>query len=148
MSLSIRPLIENDHAQWLSLWQAYLDFFPTTLADEVIQETWRRLVSRPDMQALGAFDEAGNLVGFAHILIHPNTWNIGECCYLEDLFVDSAHRRQGIARQLIEAVYAAAEARNCNRVYWITAAENQTAQALYDQLAAQTGMLQYRKDFA
>ncbi len=117
MSLSIRPLIENDHAQWLSLWQAYLDFFPTTLADEVIQETWRRLVGRPDMQALGAFDEAGNLVGFAHILIHPNTWNIGECCYLEDLFVDSAHRRKGITRQLIEAVYTAAEAKNCNRAY-------------------------------
>ena len=100
------------------------------------------------MQVLGAFDEAGNLVGFAHIVIHPNTWNKEERCNMEDLFVDPAHRRQGLARQLIEAVYAEAEARNCSRVYWITASENQTAQALYDQLAAQTGMLQYRKDFA
>ncbi len=148
MNISIRPLVDNDYQRWLPLWQNYLAFYHAVLADEVTQETWRRLTRRPDMQALGAFDDAGRLLGFAHLVMHPNTWNIGECCYLEDLFVDPACRRKGIARKLIEAVYKAAEERNCNRVYWVTAEENQTAQALYDQLAYQTGMLQYRKDFA
>ena len=146
MNISIRTLHEDDYAQWLTLWQAYLEFYQTKLADEVTQETWRRLIGRPDMQALGAFDEAGRLAGFAHIVIHPNTWNVTDCCYLEDLFTDPAFRRQGVARRLIEAVYAAAEERSCNRVYWVTAPENHTAQTLYNRLARQTGMLQYRKD--
>lgn len=100
-----------------------------------------------DVKGFGAFDADNRLVGFVHIVIHPNTWNISKCCYLEDLFVDAGYRRQGVARSLIEAVYRFAEADGLNRVYWVTDKHNLAAQSLYNQIARQTDMVQYRKDF-
>ncbi len=98
------------------------------------------------MHAFGAFDDSGSLKAFAHIVQHPNTWNISECVYLEDLFVTSDARRQGFARALIEAVYAFAKRQQCHRVYWVTAKDNANAQALYQQLAQETGMVQFQHD--
>ena len=45
------------------------------------------------------------LVGITHVVLHPNTWNTTECCYLEDLYVSDAVRGQGVGRALIEQVY-------------------------------------------
>lgn len=38
----IRPVTADDHAAWLPLWQAYLRFYETALADEVSAVTWQR----------------------------------------------------------------------------------------------------------
>jgi GNAT superfamily N-acetyltransferase len=41
-----------------------------------------------------------------NIVFHRGTWTIGNFCYLEDLFVAPNARNRGVARALIEAVYA------------------------------------------
>lgn len=147
MSVTVRPLSPGDEAEWLPLWQAYLDFNRTALSSETTAATWQRIIRSADIKGFGAFDADNRLAGFAHIVIHPNTWNISKCCYLEDLFVDAGCRRQGAARSLIEAVYRFAQAEGFNRVYWITDAGNAAALALYNQMANQTATVQYRKDF-
>ncbi|MDO1564120.1 GNAT family N-acetyltransferase [Neisseria sp. MVDL20-010259] len=147
MTISIRPLHEEHAEAWRALWQAYLAFYQTELSADVSDHTWRQIVHNENIKGLAAFDNQGRMLGFAHIVLHPNTWNTTDCCYLEDLFVDSRYRWLGVARSLIEAVYRLAEQHNCNRVYWVTAQDNHAAQALYHQVARQTGMVQYRKDF-
>lgn len=87
-------------------------------------------------------------MGFVHTVLHPHTWPTADYCYLEDLFVDESARRQGVARSLIEAVYAEAARRCCNRVYWVTQSGNHAAQALYTQLARQIDMIQFCHDMA
>ncbi len=143
----IRLLNENDFSKWLPLWQSYLGFYQAGLSEEVTLHTWQGLISRPNMRAFGAFNEQGDLLGFVHIVIHPNTWNITECCYLEDLFVAHQARRQGIAKQLIEAVYQFAQDNHCHRVYWVTDESNTSAQTLYEQCATRMKLVQYRKSF-
>ena len=86
------------------------------------------------------------LVGITHVVLHPNTWNTTECCYLEDLYVSEAVRGRGVGRALIEQVYEFANEKNCNRVYWTTQEDNATARKLYDAIAIKTDMVQYRKD--
>ena len=86
------------------------------------------------------------LVGITHVILHPNTWNTTECCYLEDLYVSEVVRGRGVGRALIEQVYEFANEKNCNRVYWTTQEDNATARKLYDVIATQTDMVQYRKD--
>ena len=54
---------------------------------------------------------------------------------------------QGVGRQLIEYVYCFANEKQCNRVYWVTQEGNTPARALYDTLASQTDMVQYRTNF-
>lgn len=145
-NINIRPLAAADQAAWHALWQQYLDFYHTGLPENISRHTWQRLLNHPQMYGWGAFDVSGSLLGFAHAVQHPNTWHIGECLYLEDLFVLPAARRHGIARRLIEAAYAHAAAAGCNRVYWVTDSDNHTAQALYRQLARQSDVVLFRHD--
>lgn len=140
----VRLLQAQDFNAWQVLWSSYLDFYGTHLSDGVTQSTWNRLTTRADMVALGCFDDDRRLLGFAHLLLHPNTWNIGDCCYLEDLFVSPEARRQGIAKCLMNAVYAYARERKCNRVYWVTAKGNEVAQSLYKQYADEQAIIQFR----
>ncbi|MCP1659990.1 GNAT family N-acetyltransferase [Neisseria perflava] len=143
----IRPLVAADYQAWRGLWVACLDFYQTELDDSISLQTWHKLMAHPLLNGWGAFADNGAMLGFVHTVRHPNTWNTTDCCYLEDLFVAENARRQGVARRLIETVYAFAEAEGLNRVYWVTAADNQSAQALYRKMARQTDMVQFRRDF-
>lgn len=145
MSISIQALTTNDKASWQLLWQAYLSFYKTTVADEISENTWQNILKAEQILGFGAYQN-GKLVGIVHIVLHPNTWNNNNCCYLEDLFVDEAMRGHGLGRALIEYVYEFAKQNDCNRVYWVTNSDNQTAQQLYDNLARRTDMIQYRFD--
>lgn len=141
----IRALTEPDYEQWLPLWQAYLAFYATCLSENVSRNTWAKFQDpQQPLYAWGAFDEAGSLVGFVHTVVHPNTWNLTECCYLEDLFVAEHARRQAVARALIRQVYQDAGQHGYNRVYWMTHHSNVSAQQLYRQMAEETGMIQFR----
>jgi GNAT superfamily N-acetyltransferase len=149
MSVTIRPVAEEDYARWLPLWDGYNAFYgrsgPTALDPAVTRTTWGRFFD-PDepVHALVA-EEGGALVGLAHYLYHRSTTAIGPNCYLQDLVTASAARGRGVGRALIEAVYAAARAAGSPRVYWQTHETNATAMRLYDQVAEKSGFLVYRK---
>ena len=145
-SIRIAPLSKGDYDTWFSLWQNYLKFYETSLPANTTEKTWQKLLdSNVLIHGFGAWAD-DKLVGFTHVVLHPNTWNISECCYLEDLYVNEAIRGQGMGRALIEHVYEFARQQNCNRVYWSTQESNKTARYLYDTLATKTDMIQYRKD--
>jgi GNAT superfamily N-acetyltransferase len=149
MSMTIRPLAEKDHAQWLLLWEGYNAFYgrsgPTALDPEITRTTWRRFLDAGEpMHALVA-EENGTLIGLAHYLYHRSTTSIGPSCYLQDLFTATEARGRGAARALIEAVYAAACAAGAPRVYWQTHETNAAAMRLYDRVAEKSGFIVYRK---
>ena len=66
-------------------------------------------------------------------------------CYLQDLFTDPQARGRGVARGLIEAVYAAADARGVPFVYWLTAEDNYAGRMLYDRVAMKSGLIRYQR---
>ena len=145
-SIKLAPLSEIDYERWLNLWQQYLTFYETTLPLSIIEATWRNILDGSvPIYGFGAWLE-DTLVGFTHVVLHPNTWDTTECCYLEDLYVDESVRGQGVGRALIEHVYSFANQKNCNRVYWVTQESNSSARLLYDSMATKTDMVQYRKN--
>ena len=144
--IKITPLSKSDYDAWLDLWQNYLTFYETRLPPSTTEKTWRNLLdSDVSIYGFGAW-HGDTLVGFTHVVLHPNTWNTTECCYLEDLYVGEDVRGQGVGRALIEQVYDFSSKKNCNRVYWITQESNAIARKLYDAIATQTDIVQYRKD--
>ncbi len=146
MPVEIRPLEARDRDAWLPLWQGYLDFYETSVADDVTDETWQRIVDPAGpIRGLGAFDASGRLIGIVHYLFHPVTWSISERCYLEDLFVSPNARRSGAGHALIEAVYRAADAAGADQVYWHTAHSNAPARKLYDRVGQLTPFVKYRR---
>jgi GNAT superfamily N-acetyltransferase len=147
MSVRVRPLKAGDKPVWLILFKGYIEFYKATVPEDVIETLWQRLMTGGEGFHLGlvAVDGADRPVGLAHVLLHRSTWTNGCYCYLEDLFVDPAQRQQGIGRDLIEAVYAEADARGCTRTYWMTQETNATARALYDRVATKSPFVQYRR---
>jgi GNAT superfamily N-acetyltransferase len=147
MSLRVRPLEARDKARWLELFKGYIAFYKATVADEVIETTWQRLIAgeKGFHIALVAVDGSDVPLGLAHVLFHRSTWSPTWYCYLEDLFVDPARRQKGAGRALIEATYREADARGCTRTYWATQEFNYTARPLYDQLATKSPFIQYRR---
>lgn len=141
----IRPLQTKDLLQWQALWLAYLEFYSREVIPEVTEHLWRQFFAdKPVIYAFVAENEQGELVGFAHCLLHPNTWHIEPCCYLEDLYVASQARVAGLGRALIDAVKQFALQQQCHRLYWTTDANNKAAQALYEQVANRMDSIEYR----
>lgn len=141
----IRDLAAADRAQWAPLWAGYLEFYQSTLAPEVTDATFARLID-PASNLFGMVaEEDGALIGVVQCVLHDHGWFQAQVCYLEDLFVTPAARGKGVGRALIEAVYARADAMGYARVYWLTHETNTSARALYDQVATRTGFIQYRR---
>ena len=138
-TVTIRPVEPADKAHWATLWKAYLDFYETSVAQEVYDTTFERLCSsdHPDQNGLIALVD-GTPVGLVHYIYHPHHWRIEEVCSLQDLYADPTVRGTGVGRKLIEAVYAAADAAGRPAVYWLTQDFNATARQLYDRIGVLT----------
>lgn len=145
-SVIIRPLVASDEAEWRRLWTAYLEYYESTVSEDVYQSTFARLLGDDpqDYTCLIAEGENGP-VGLTHYLYHRHAWKVENVCYLQDLYADSDVRGLGIGRQLIEAVYAAAEANGAPAVYWLTQDFNHTARKLYDRVGTKTPFIKYQK---
>jgi GNAT superfamily N-acetyltransferase len=143
----IRPLRIDERADWEPLWEGYQAFYQVDIPDDVTAVTWARLHDPAEpMGALGAYSD-GRLCGIAHYIFHRSCWSIGDCCYLQDLFVAESVRNRGLGRKLIAAVEAMARAAGASRIHWLTQETNTEARALYDKLAERSGFIQYRKLF-
>jgi GNAT superfamily N-acetyltransferase len=144
-AIIIRPIGEDERAEWNPLWEGYLAFYKTALTQDVSDLAWSRFHDSDEtMFALGGYVD-GRLAGFAHYLFHRSTWAPKRYCYLEDLYVAETARGLGLGRALIEAVYQKAEAAGASRVYWLTQSSNAQARVLYDKVADNLGFIQYRK---
>ena len=141
----IRPMRPDDRAAWEPLWLGYLDFYRAALAAEVTEQTWAALCD-PNSPVHGlAAEHDGQLVGLAHLIMHPTTWATRPTCYLEDLYVAKPWRGRNIARRLIEAVYMFADQSGAAGVYWLTQEYNAPARSLYDALAHRTSFVVYQR---
>ncbi|MCP5458255.1 MAG: GNAT family N-acetyltransferase [Gammaproteobacteria bacterium] len=61
------------------------------------------------------------------------------------LFLSGIAGRTGVGRALIEAVYAAGDARGADQVYWLTQESNAAARRLYDRVGQLTPFVKYRR---
>ena len=144
--IEVTRLQQADRPRWTELWRAYLDFYHTTMPEQVYDHTWSRLLAGEELHGLTARAD-GTIVGITHFLFHPSAWTLTPVCYLQDLFTGEAARGKGIGRALINGVYDQARHAGCGRVYWQTHETNRTAMQLYDKVAERSGFVVYRKLF-
>lgn len=136
-ALNIRPFNLQDFPAWLSLWNGNND----GVRNEVVTtETWARLID-PAFPVYGLGAEVnGALVGLVHYVLHPTTGSIAMAAYMQDLYVDPAHRRTGIARALVEELAKIAGREKWSRLYWLAEGKNEAAQNLYKTLHKTLGV--------
>lgn len=144
MSCRIRNLKSGDEAEFRSLWRGYLDFYQTSLEDEVTDHTWNRLLAGTDgIMGRGAF-AGSELAGFSISILHPSTWSRSQSCYLEDLFVHPGFRRSGVGKALIEDLVGLGAQQKWSALYWHTHRENREARRLYDSFIEADEFVRYR----
>ena len=132
LNIQLRSLERKDHDQWLPLWQANCLH---QISDEVTAETWRRLTNpKENVYGLGVFDDNDKLLGFLHYILHPTTGFTAYACYMQDLYIDEAFRRQGYAKRLIWELHALGKAKKWSRIYWFAENNNIATQNLYKTL--------------
>ena len=145
--LTVRPLAAGDETDWRRLWTGYLDYYESSVSEDVYRSTFARLLD-PDnhaQQALLAIGTDDTPVGLVHFIFHAHNWRIEQVTYLQDLFVDPRVRGTGVGRALIEAVYAAADDNGTPSVYWLTQEFNEVGRRLYDRLAQVTPFIKYQR---
>jgi GNAT superfamily N-acetyltransferase len=80
--------------------------------------------------------KGGEAVGFALFFHNYSTFLGRPGLWLEDLFVQPAHRRRGCAKQLLAALAALAHQRGCGRFEWSVLDWNTNAIEFYRSLGA------------
>lgn len=146
----VRPIRQNDFAQWQPLWDGYNAFYgrkgATALAPEITQATWERFFDRSEPVFALVAELDGRLAGLAHYLFHRSTTRIELTCYLQDLFTAEEARGRGVARALISGVYEQAKLSGVRRVYWQTHETNAAARRVYDKVGKHLGFIVYVHD--
>lgn len=144
--VTIRPLTASDETDWRRLWTDYLDYYETKVPGAVYASTFARLLGKDPQDFNGFIAHIdGQALGLTHYLFHRHCWKIENVCYLQDLYVDPAARGTGLGRNLIEAVYAAADANGTPAVYWLTQDFNATGRRLYDRIGKLTPFFRYNR---
>ena len=141
----IRELRESDRKGWQRLYEGYQAFynFPDRPA-EFYDKAFARLMSRDTRDFRGLiYEDGGRLLGLTHYVFHPNLWRDEGVCYLQDLFTSAEARGRGVARALIEGVYAAADKAGVPSVYWLTAEDNYPGRMLYDRVGQRSPFIRY-----
>ena len=141
--VEVRDLQEGDRESWHRLYAGYREFYECEPSEQVLDHVWGWLQD-PDHELGGLVALVdGKVVGLAHhrSYVRPSEAQTG--LFLDDLFTDAEVRGRGVGRALIARLTEIARDRGAAKVRWVTAADNTTAQRLYDRVAERTDWLTY-----
>ena len=144
MSIRIRALHHVDRRRWEQMFQAYAEFYKTTVPDGAFDTVWGWIFDpHNDFWCDVAEDETGELVGFTQYQLMHRSLGGSMVCYLSDLYVDPQLRGAGTGRALIDHVREFAKLRGLPGVKWLTQEFNYSARRLYDTYAPKTDFILY-----
>ncbi|HEV7255991.1 MAG TPA: GNAT family N-acetyltransferase [Mesorhizobium sp.] len=141
--IEIKPLEAAHRAAWERLYAGYAEFYRVAQTPAMRETVWGWIQSPGhEVSGLGALRN-GELIGFAHFRPFARPLSASMGGFLDDLFVDPAHRGSGAADALIGAVAEEGRRRGWTVIRWITAADNTRARKLYDRVASRTEWVTY-----
>lgn len=98
---------------------------------------WEEISKNPNIKYFGAVDTANGdrVVSTCFTMIIPNLTAHGRSiCFLENVVTDSAYRKQGLARKVIEMAIEDAKSHNCYKVILQSNCKRTEAHKFYENL--------------
>ena len=144
MTVTIRPLAQADRAKWEELFEAYAQFYKTTIPEGGFDTVWEWIFD-PDNKFWCDVAEAedGRVIGFTQYQLMHRSLGGGMVCYLSDLFVEPDIRGTGAGRKLIDHVVESARGMGISNVRWLTQEFNYPARKLYDTYQPRSDFILY-----
>lgn len=144
MAISIRPLTDSDRARWEQMFQAYAEFYKTSVPDGGFDRVWAWIFDPAnDFWCDLAENGDGKVIGFTQYQLMHRSLGGSMVCYLSDLYVDPGVRGNGAGRAMIDHVLAFARDRDLPSVRWLTQEFNDPARRLYDTYGPKTDFILY-----
>lgn len=138
MAISIRKAIESDSGKiWtlmkdLAVFEKYIDSFAITPG--IVRESGFRK-NPPDFYCIVA-EDGDKIAGMLVYYFLPYTAQNRPAIYMKELYVDESYRGQKIGEQLMNALRAEAERKNCRQIKWTVAPWNEAGVKFYKRLGA------------
>ena len=135
---AVRPAVPDDVARIRELVLALATYERAADRVRLTEEQLRDSLfgAAPAVYALVA-EADGAVVGCAIYFLNFSTWEGTHGIYLEDLFVEPAHRGSGLGQALLGSLAALARARGYARVEWWVLDWNAPSIAFYRRLGAE-----------
>ncbi|WP_420008182.1 N-acetyltransferase family protein [Xanthomonas sacchari] len=135
--LHIRPAVADDAALILRLIRDLARYERAEDAVQTDEAGLRATLFGADARAQALICEAdGQPIGYAVYFYNYSTWLGRNGLYLEDLYVDPAHRGVGAGKALLQHLARQAVAEGCGRFEWSVLDWNQPAIDFYEAVGA------------
>lgn len=118
----------------VTLFDQYMVFYKQPSAPQKYKKYLNERLSNNEATVFIAYNAANAPVGFVLNYHSFSSVSLGKVVVLNDLFVMSTHRKQGIANDLIECSIELAKRTGAIRVDLSTAKDNYVAQSLYEKV--------------
>jgi ribosomal-protein-alanine N-acetyltransferase len=116
--------------------ESVLQFLLEIGADPVTEESVLSFSAKEGCLLLFAFVES-KAVGWIRAYVLPEIELLGPMMLLFEIDVLEAHRRQGVAKALVEELKRLAKERDCREVWVVTEDDNEPARKLYESTGLQ-----------
>ena len=147
MSVTVRDIAENDFFGWLPLFDANCARRGARLDDTKALIVWSWLQDpRNALRGALAVDDEGTPIGLVHYHPEPRTFDASIGIAVDDLYVTDEHRRNGVARQLLEQVRAEAAELHAARLTWVNDPGDAEALRMSDDLARRSTAISFELD--
>ena len=134
----IRCLEQKDKENWSKLYNGYADFYKVPMNKEILETLWGWIHDDSHIINGICYELEDRIVGIAHYRTMPRPIKGKYIGFLDDLYVDPKHRRNGIGEKIIKELNTISSRNNWNLVRWITRDDNIKAKSLYEKLSKKT----------
>lgn len=143
-TITIRPVNREERPSWEQLFQAYADFYKTTVPAEGLDAVWGWIhdAANPFWCDVAVMDDE-RVVGLTQYQLMHRSLGGTMVCYLSDLYTKPDVRGHGVGRALIDHVLAFAKDQGLPGVRWLTQEFNYPARMLYDTYTPKSDFILY-----
>ncbi len=132
--MNIKNISAEDLDDLVMLFDQYMVFYKQPSAPNVYRKYLNERLKNDEATVFIAYSLENEPVGFVLNYHTFSSVSLGKVIVLNDLFVSSSHRKQGIANRLIDCSINLAKSTGAIRVDLGTAKDNFSAQALYEKI--------------
>jgi ribosomal protein S18 acetylase RimI-like enzyme len=144
--IKVTALAIADRADWEVLYHGYAVFYKVPMDERILETVWNWIHDDYNpFYGLIAKNIEGQALGLMHCRQMPSPLRGAQVGFLDDLFVQSEARGQGVVDALYDALNQLGKQQGWPFIRWITAENNYRGRAVYDKLSEKTHWITYQK---